>query len=61
MEFSSIVDGNIEKIEYIKALLRYVMLKNAYNKNIDPREYFLNCWYKEGGITIDKKYYDEIN
>jgi len=61
LEFSSIVDGNIEKIEYIKALLRYVMLKNAYNKNIDPREYFLNCWYKEGGITIDKKYYDEIN
>ena len=60
LEFNNIVDNNIEKIEYIKALLRYVMLKNRYDETVDPREYFLNCWYKEGGTPIDKKYYNEV-
>lgn len=60
LEFNSIVDSNIEKIEYFKALLRYVMLKHMYNNDLDAREYFLNCWYREGGTPIDKKYYNEI-
>ncbi|MBN1076062.1 hypothetical protein DVV91_17215 [Clostridium botulinum] len=60
LEFSSIVDNNIEKIEYIKALLRYVMIKHMYDNTIIPRDYFVHCWYKEGGTPIDKKFFNEI-
>jgi hypothetical protein len=61
LEFNNIVDENIQKIEYIKALLRYVMLKCHYDKSLNARDYFVHCWYREGGTPVDQKYYNEIS
>lgn len=57
-EFNNIVDQHIEQIEYIKALLRYVMLKHFYNKEINCKEYFLNCLAKN--TPVSNKYYNSI-
>jgi hypothetical protein len=61
LEFSSIVDANIQKVEYFKALLRYVLMKCHYDKTLNARDYFVHCWYKEGGTPIDEKFYNEID
>lgn len=60
LEFSSIVDANIQKVEYFKALLRYILIKCHYDKSLNARDYFVHCWYKEGGTTVDQKYYNNI-
>lgn len=59
LEFNCIVDQNIEQIEYIKALLRYVMIKSRYNSDLNPSEYFVNCWNKH--IELDKKYFNSYD
>lgn len=48
----------MQRIEYLKALLRYVYLTKQYNSDINPKEYFMNCFNKN--IVIDKKYYSSI-
>lgn len=50
--------GDLQRIEYIKALLRYVYLHIKYNPKTNGKDYFLNCFNKN--IDIDKKYYTEI-
>lgn len=50
--------GDLQQIEYIKALLRYVNLYKIYNTNIDVKKYFTNCFEKH--IEIDEKYYSKI-
>lgn len=50
--------GDMQRIEYLKALLRYVYLTKQYNSDINPKEYFMNCFNKN--IVIDKKYYSSI-
>lgn len=59
LEFNNIVDQNIEQIEYIKALLRYVIIKSRYNSDLEPNEYFVNCWNKH--IPLDKKYFNNYD
>lgn len=57
-DFNTIIDPNIEKIEYFKALLRYVLLKSHYDSNLDTRQYFINFY--RANKEIDKKYYGNI-
>lgn len=58
-DFNAIIDINMEKIEYFKALLRYVMLKSHYDDNLDTRQYFINCY--KANRDIDKKYYSSLD
>lgn len=57
-DFNKIIDPNIEKIEYFKALLRYVLLKSHYDSKLDTRQYFINFF--KANKKIDKKYYGSI-
>lgn len=57
-DFNKIIDPNIEKIEYFKALLRYVLLKSHYDSKLDTRQYFINFF--KANKEIDKKYYGSI-
>lgn len=57
-EFDHIIDAYMQKIEYIKALLRYVSMKSVYDKKINQKEYFVNCLNKE--IELDPKYFSSI-
>lgn len=57
-EFYETIEKNIQKIEYFKALLRYVTLKHEYNNTIDKKRYFLNCINAK--IDIDIKYYNDL-
>lgn len=47
--------GDMQRIEYIKALLRYVYLYVKYKPKTNAKKYFYNCFNKN--ITIDDKYY----
>lgn len=48
---------DIQRISYLKALLRYVELKGHYNEELNKKDYFINCLKKN--IELDKKYYDD--
>lgn len=50
--------GDMQRIEYLKALLRYVYIYKKYNEDVDPKEYYMNCLNKN--IELDKKYFCEI-
>lgn len=54
----NIIFGDLQRIEYIKALLRYVYLHLKYNPKTNGKDYFLNCFNKN--IEIDRKYYTKI-
>lgn len=58
-EFECIVDEHIQRINYLQALLRYVMLKCSYDSKINPKEYFKNCLNANDGkgIDLDEKYF----
>lgn len=47
---------DLERFEYLKAVLRYVMLQKQYNKEIDCKAYMINCI--KSNTEIDRKYYN---
>lgn len=49
---------NMQKQRYYEALVRYVTIKNFYNKIDNTRKYVLN--YIENEYPIDEKYYSKI-
>lgn len=54
-EFNELMDNHIQKINYLKALLRYVVIKTAYDKKIKASEFYLNCL--NANIELNEKYY----
>lgn len=47
---------DMQRITYQTALLRYVTLKCMYDKDINGKEYYLNCLNKN--LELDDKYYN---
>lgn len=59
LEFNNVIEANIQKIEYFKALMRYVDMRCNYDTNINPYDYFINCWNSKK--EIEDKYYTKLS
>lgn len=54
-EFDKYID--LQKIDHLRALLRYIYIYKNYHPDINAKEYIINCINKD--IVVDKKYYDQ--